>query len=360
MNRDPGLVLGVLTGDGNRHSPYVRSLIRVARECGLLAYSFTPQQVLSASGGLLPLSDFPLPDVVYNRIPTRKEEAAPVTRRCKSALHAEGIAYFNEGFLNKREIDEALRRFDDTEDLLPVTRTRPTETEVADMLDRFGSLFVKPVSGSFGEGICRLARDGSQFHVKHRQLQGVVTKSFNTLSEALLACRSHMGAVDFLVQEEVELMSYEGRKTDFRLHVHRSGEPDWDVVALGAKVAHPEALTTHVHSGGYVESGDVVLAHWFGARLDEARERLKTAGCRACVRMAQTLDPHLGELGLDMGIAKDGRIVLFEANAKPGRAIFQHRSLRAAGQASRIRLFEYAACLMERGGANRRMGAIGR
>ena len=344
MKIDERPVLAVLAGDTNRDSPYIRSLVVTARQAGLIAYSFSPQMW---QGGEAPRPDAgrPKPTVVYNRLPTRRDEAAEASAQVKRVLRQEGIPYFNARFVNKREIDQILRHHDETAEYLPETVYTATEANAIRFLERFGAVFLKPVSGSFGEGICRIARDGDRYVLTLRRAGVPVAKVFGTLSEALAACRAQMGGMSCLLQEEVALKRYDGCKTDFRVHMQRADDAQWRTVAIGAKVAHPSGITTHVHGGGRVESGETVLARWFGARRLDARERIEAAAAVICRRVADAIDPRLGELGLDMGIGTDGRIVVFEANSKPGRAIFRHPALRAAGVESRRMIVRYAEYL---------------
>lgn len=66
---------------------------------------------------------------------------------------------------------------------------------------------------------------------------------------------------------------------------------------------------------------------------------------RSAITIAETLeeqiDGTLGELGLDIGVDRNGRVWLFEVNAKPGRHIFLHPSLREAGRMSAKYITDY-------------------
>lgn len=357
------LVLGILTGEHNMRSPYIRSLLKTAKELGVTAYSFTPRALQDASQRYVDgydgakersLSVQPFPTVVYNRVPTRKDEVSPAVRRAKEILQQRGVPYFNARFFNKREVDQALRRHGDTAALLPASLTEWNTEAAAQLLDRYGMLFVKPISGSFGEGICQLTLDAGRYRLDARGSLGVVTRYFRDWRECLDACRAQMGGWPCIIQEGIRLGRFEDCKTDFRVHVHHGSDDRWHVAAIGAKVASPQAITTHVHSGGRVEAGDHVLDTWFGSQSAEVRSRLVQAATTVCERLASELDPALGELGLDMGIALDDRIVLFEANAKPGRAIFAHRALQGAGKVSRNLVFAHAEALQSAAAAGHR------
>jgi len=351
------MVLGILTGENNARSPYVRSLIRTANELGAIAYGFTAQALVNLDARSVDgydgssdrgLSRQPFPTAVYNRVPTRREEGSTEVKHTKEVLRTRAVRYFNERFFNKREVDQVLRTDAETVALLPDTLTTWDVNAAAAMLERYGMLYVKPISGSFGEGICQLTQESGRYRLDVRGSLGVVTRYFTHWRECLDACRAQMGGGPCIIQEGIRLGLFDDCKTDFRVHVHHGLDDRWRVVAIAAKVANRQAITTHVHSGGHVEVGDVVLDRWFGANRAEVKHRLEQSASAVCERLATALDPSLGELGLDMGIAQDGRVVLFEANAKPGRAIFAHRDLREAGSVSRRQVFAHAQFLETR------------
>jgi len=357
MKRNVACVMGILVSEQNDRSPYVRALLRTAEERGVLAYSVTSQALRNPDGrgvvgyGLATGFDYrmqPLPTVVYNRIPTRREEVLPVTMAAKQRLRDQGIPYFNERFFNKREVDRALRSERETSVLLPMTLTEWNPQKVEQWLDEYGALFVKPIAGSLGEGICRASREGTRYRLDTRQGSDVRSYFYTRAQDCVAACKAHLGGAQCIVQEEIPLAAHAGRKTDFRVHVLRTGFDDWSVVAIGAKVGGRNGITTHVHSGGRVEEARLVLTNWYGRTALSVRDELEAAAVNICRVLARRLDENLGEIGLDMGIATDGRLVLFEANAKPGRAIFAHQTLRRAGLLSRIKVIEYAQILTAR------------
>jgi D-alanine-D-alanine ligase-like ATP-grasp enzyme len=66
----------------------------------------------------------------------------------------------------------------------------------------------------------------------------------------------------------------------------------------------------------------------------------------SAILIAEVTEQHvngpLGELGMDIGVDRSGRVWLFEVNAKPGRHIFLHPSLREAGLQSAKCITDYS------------------
>jgi hypothetical protein len=94
-----------------------------------------------------------------------------------------------------------------------------------------------------------------------------------------------------------------------------------------------------------VLSGEQVLRDWYGEQADSVREQIHEASIRVAETMEGMLQGPVGEWGLDVGLDDSRRIWVFEANAKPGRAIFDHPDLQAAGRQSARYVVEYASYL---------------
>ena len=112
---------------------------------------------------------FPLPDVVYNRVPHRSAELSQPVRIVKNRCFSLGIPLFNERFINKKEMYAWLIQDETTRDLIPAT----ARLRSADSLRRFCSshslVYLKPTGGSLGNGIVRVLREPESFRVRYRR-----------------------------------------------------------------------------------------------------------------------------------------------------------------------------------------------
>ena len=116
-------VIGILTTsdrvrqfNGNRSN--FRDIIRIGKEMGFLVYVVTVRDlkledrmvtgyVPSPSGKLWYSIPVPLPQIIYNRIPTREEEEkVNVTRKIEQCLEHPGIHIYNPYFFNKWNLFE--------------------------------------------------------------------------------------------------------------------------------------------------------------------------------------------------------------------------------------------------------------
>ena len=337
-------IMGILVTEKNWNSHYIRSILRTAGEANVKAFRLTPEDLQTS---LRYHGNRALPTVIYNRIPTRKEEADPHTKAAKGWLARAQIPIFNSRFFNKREVDRCLRKNNETSSYLPSSWYFWEPDQIESWLNQFGSLYLKPISGSLGEGICRLEKKGSRFLLEMRNANGVEVTSLEGKKELIAYFKRKIGHHQWIIQEEIPLRTYHDRKTDFRVHVQRLPGGDFKVTGYAAKVAAKGAVTTHVRSGGSIVKGSTVLDTWFHDQAEAAYDAMEAAAITISKNISDTLEPAMGELGLDMGFSKDGRLVLFEANAKPGRSIFHTPFLRKENAASLQLLIDYAVSLSE-------------
>ena len=168
--------------------------------------------------------------------------------------------------------------------------------------------------------------------------------NFNSLMRMLQG--RHGNALGrYVSQQGVRLIEIDGCPIDFRFHMHKNGNNEWVPVGIGAKKAGRGSVTTHIKNGGSLLTPEQALSRTFGERADEMLVKAKEVSIKLSEAIERNFPHTLGELGLDIGIDKDGDIWMFEANAKPGRSIFSHPALRSQGRESLSHILEHCMYL---------------
>lgn len=98
-------------------------------------------------------------------------------------------------------------------------------------------------------------------------------------------------------------------------------------------------------NGGTILSSSEAIHHYFKDRGTEVEERIQRAAVELAEAIEQSLGKPLGEIGLDIGIDRNGHIWMFEANSKPGRHVFRHSSLRYVDKISLRKILDYSKYL---------------
>jgi hypothetical protein len=332
-----GPIIGILTVQrfgtgtfrGNRAN--FRDIVEAGKRLGLTVVVFTPEGVSAREtvdgyahvGGKTGWRKVtvPLPSVVYNRVPDREAEERPNVMWVKKWLKEQGIPYFNGGFFNKSELFEILRESTETTSYLPPTETLTDSAQLQRWMRRQYLLYLKPVDGKAGDGIIQIRREGKGYHVTHQQ-SGLRTRTmYDTRQAAAAAVQKRIGGRAYLLQQGVLLASANGRPFDLRLLVQKNRYGAWLVTGVGARIADSDGITTHVPNGGQIDRASRVLEAAFGT---ERGRQIEERAREMALRIAQTLEAQrastgelTGEMSMDIGVAEDGQLWFFEANAKP-------------------------------------------
>ncbi|GFN30882.1 YheC/YheD family endospore coat-associated protein [Paenibacillus xylaniclasticus] len=325
---------------------FIRQLLR-AGEKKAYFFAFAPRDVnwqqetingyfLNANGSWV-RRVVPLPDVVYNRLPNRRAETSAEIAAFRERFTKRKIPYFNWTFFNKSDIYRILDNDVEALKHLPDSVSRPSAEKIKEMLEKHGFLYFKPTGGSFGVGIYRLTYQPKRgyFARFRRGGRNVLLRfsNFNSLMRMLQA-RHGITLSNYVSQQGIRLIEIDGCPIDFRFHMHKNGKNEWVTAGIGAKKAGRGSVTTHIKNGGSLMTPEQALNRVFGDKANEILEKAKQVSIKMCEAIERNYPHRLGELGLDIGIDKDGEVWMFEANAKPGRSIFKHPALREQGRAS--------------------------
>lgn len=288
-----------------------------------------------------------MPDVVYDRIPSRSAEKHEAVQDFKYKLASyRNTPMFNQGFFNKWGVHQLIYSNPEVNEHIPETYPSPSLQTVRNLLRKYPIVYLKPKNGSLGYGIVKVVRQpGNGYNVSYHNGNGNVKRHFSKLSSLYQHVFRSRRVSGYLAQQGIPLMTFHGRPFDFRVHLHKNQQNEWVVSCTAAKVAGSGSVTTHVRTGGTVIPGDELLHHLFGRQKSLMTERINEASIRlaTAIELAKGID--LGELGLDMGIDTHGHVWMFEANSKPGRSIFKHARLKQADQESRKLLVDYSCYL---------------
>ncbi|MBP2002551.1 hypothetical protein J2Z69_003637 [Paenibacillus shirakamiensis] len=307
----------------------------------VLGYTFVPEKKLWQEQW------FPLPDVIYNRIPLRQhEEKSAVQQKIKACLKHPKIHLYNPYFFNKWELFAWLKKSRSTKSFVPATRKLTGFSALRTMIQSYTSLYLKPESGKAGKGIMKLKYVQDQRNPFQLTIQSptkiTVIKAPN-LSILWKRIKVEMKDTLYIVQEGIELVAHEGRPFDLRALVQKTGKGQWVVTGIGARLAGPRRITTHVPQGGSVEDPEKLLAPVFGAEETPSLMTRVKSGALLLAKQIESASGHdLGEMSMDLGVDLEGKIWFFEANAKPMK--FDEPHIR---RKSLERIFQYSQYLVK-------------
>ncbi len=293
----------------------------------------------------------PLPDVVYDRLPSRTIEARPEVIETKSRLMTDaGLSYFNPRFLNKWETYLALQDIPEVKGYLPPTGLVESPDDISEYLNLYGSVFLKPSSGSLGRKIIKveLNEEGHyRFMYRSREKQTVegIAADFTSLAGML---RRIMGRRTYVVQKDLHLARFGQCPFDIRVLAQKDRWGNWRRTKTYVRVAAPDNFLSNLSDGAKPKGISTVLKEVFNCDFlarDGLGEEIRNA--------VKTIPPALekgtatiwGELGLDLGLDETGRVWLIEINSKPFRGLVSNGYSVKVIERSLMRPLEYAKFL---------------
>jgi len=265
-------------------------------------------------------SEYPFPDIVYDRIASRKGEGRASVKYTKRKLMSMPyLKYFNPAFLNKWKVHGLLLNNDSLTPYLPETKLL-TLTNLTEMISKHKTLYLKPSNGSQGHGIIKVVCDQSgrlRYTVYKKGRHSGYAGSPDGLLKATRYCRKRH---PYIVQEGINLDSYQHSAFDIRIIYQKNSDGEWLISKKFVRVAPRGSSVANMSRGGTAETSKKVFDDIF----NEDRELIISKNeelQNMCKMVAETLEDVsqkiYGELGLDIGIDKEGNFWLIEVNSKP-------------------------------------------
>jgi glutathione synthase/RimK-type ligase-like ATP-grasp enzyme len=203
---------------------------------------------------------------------------------------------------------------------IPLTK-RYSRESLHRMLQEYEMVYVKPVSGTHGNGVIRVERTGGQgggyrFHHGTTERYGA---SFDSLFEAL---NSYAGRKGYIVQKGIQLLKHQGRRFDLRVMVQKNLSNQWETSGIIGRLAPPRKIITNYHGGGTIISFERLMSsHLSASEMSALQAKLKRLGVKIGKQL-QTAYPGLKELGVDVAIDTKFHPWVLEVNTKPHPYIF--------------------------------------
>lgn len=310
---------------------FCRELAGACTKQGAYVYFFTPDHIRSHPGhvdgwvydGSWKKAVLPTADVVNNRLTSRKLENKPsVQYFMKEVKLRYGSTVFNEKFLDKNEVFDALKHSKELRRYLPESHLLDNYLTFKKMCSTYSSVFLKPVRGSLGKGIIRITRnvDGTfttlttSTSAPKKQVYTSIVKMFSGISGKMKTTR-------FQIQQGLPLIDHSKRPVDFRALVQKNKKGVWSVTSIVARIAGGSHFVSNLARGGSLSTVKEAVAKTSlsPSVKNNAYQALKTAALAIATGVEQSIPAHFGELGIDLALDTSGHVWLIEVNSKPSK-----------------------------------------
>ncbi|KYG31083.1 YheC/YheD family endospore coat-associated protein [Priestia endophytica] len=265
----------------------------------------------------------PLPDVVYNRISSRKYEQKKKVQRLFKTLKKYNIPFFNKAFFSKEDMHDILNSHPFLKRHIPPTLFFTSKHEAQHFLKTHKKIYVKPIHGRKGKGIF-IVDVKENFYVVEDFIETRTYQTFNDFYETELAHKHNK----VILQQALPSASFQDKRYDLRLLMHRSADK-FLISGIGVRQAGTQSLTTHVPKGGKIIPFENIHQEINMKQVEEI--------AHYCGEQLIKLHPFVGEFSIDMLKTPDNRYYVLELNAKP--MIFDEEHIRTKGAENLHNLF---------------------
>lgn len=335
---------GIITCSINRQPPfcerqYYEQLTRIGKTLGIAVIVFDPKDVdwktRRVSGyTYLPeknewsLSQQSIPAVIYDRcfyLNTKHYLAyKPFVQQLSRAPRVKLLGVPLKG---KWPLAQFIARSPKLSAYFPPTRLYKGGDDITAMLATYGSVVAKPNGGSHGRGVVAIFREnlkGPCRVIGRSNKNRHFSRTFTTTKQTIDWLQKLIGNRRYVLQPYLHLTTPDGSPFDIRLLVQKNMNGMWQTTGMAVRIGAPRTLTSNLHGGGKAEKiGPFLKQLPFDSQKKQTILRNIDHICTELPPSIERQHGRLCELGIDIGIDRNGRVWLLEVNSKPGRQVFR-------------------------------------
>lgn len=227
---------------------------------------------------------FPYPDAVFKkiRIPSKQEVNLRKTL---------GNKVFNTNSFSKLDLWKACSSDEKVRKLLPVTEKYQTVADLEAMLDKFSTVYLKPIRGMKGIGIYLVKQDPNGFILINHQKDKYLLKTIKEV-EKFLGNKIKKG---YIIQQGIPT-SYKNKHFDFRLYFQKTVKKKWICQGSIGRIAQEESIVTNLNHVAHLSTGEKAIKIIFKVSHTEAKLILDDT-INSCIDLCNLLDKKLGHFG---------------------------------------------------------------
>ena len=246
-----GPIMGILADRPfERQGTYFQHLSKIAKLKQMLIYVFEPKDIVWEKGLIKGTTMdgeglFPFPAVIYDRYFRNTKNQNKEVEEIRAKLeYIHQIPFINSPKLfdltgDKWKSHQIL--VEEHSEYLPDTRILQHSSDITEMLDIYGDIFLKPLGGALGKGIIRMVQTSSGINWMHSK-----ERSYHRLQEIdeLMTKFPALQKSDaYLVQESVKRKQLNGNYVEIRVYMQKNGQQKWVRTGMVARLTNEGVMT---------------------------------------------------------------------------------------------------------------------
>jgi len=244
---------------------------------------------------------FPFPGVVYRRARMDTD----IIRELKK--HVDGKV-FNAHIFDKWEMWTVLSKYEFT--YTPHTVRLNGLDSLEKMLGRYNSVYIKPETGRFGNGIQKIEKTPDSYLFKEKS--GIEHRA-EDLVQVFELIKKYKKQRKYIIQQAVPFY-FEEKPVDFRVILQKDRSQKWTCSGIIAKMGFKSRI--HTNNISYIGFGREALQIIFRLSPEQALEK-ENEMIRICTEACLIIERaygHFGDVGIDVVVDENLKIWILEIN----------------------------------------------
>lgn len=349
-----GPIIGILANRPfERQGSYFHHISKIATHKQMLVYVFEPKDIIwekQLIKGTTPEGEwlFPFPAVIYDRYFIKGKRQMKERMKEIEEIRAKLEYVYQIPFINSQKLFDLtgnkwlsyLALQETHEEFLPETRIFKQPSDIKEMLDLYGEIYMKPIGGALGNGIIRVMQNSSGMfwaHAKQPSYQPL--DDVENLTEKLFP---RIESDTYILQEAVKRKKLKNHYVEIRVYMQKNGEMKWVRTGMVARLTNEGIMTVETEIN---KRASMVLSKLYPNPSERKMvKNLITKTTRSVVDTIENTAGSFGELAVDVCIDQFDGIKILEVNAKPDNLFSQVNAFKLRNLAA-SRLLNYASAL---------------
>ncbi|MFG3614179.1 YheC/YheD family endospore coat-associated protein [Rummeliibacillus stabekisii] len=251
---------------------------------------------------------FPFPSVIVKRTTMPSN-----SKKYLKKLY--GRRFFHLAGINKWKMYQRLHKNPDLLPYIPKTFLYKKPTDILKYLKELGTIYIKPISGSSGNGIEKFIAKPNQYCVKFRLNRKNETIHFSSENELLDYVKSKFKSKKFIIQQQIDIEIEKNHPIDFRIALIKNQSGQWEDIGMVARKGRKGSGVSNILNGGRMQNARSLLLTLYNLSEAEALN-IRQKMSEIAIKAAREIDKYdtIFKSGVDIALDRDHHIWLIELN----------------------------------------------
>lgn len=325
------VTFGIMTLTMDSEYAYIDEIAKHSQAQGMEVFRFIPSEInphsLQIQGKKFdPVrlrwqdEEFPIPSIIYDRCfygdDEHSRQCIPIVNWLKNKKE---ILFLGYGLPNKLDLYKTLQKSNLAAYLPPTQPVLDCQAVLREVKMR-KKIILKPINGSHGYGIYYVKKNEKTYHVKTEKAKRIISRIFPNEAKLLQWMQTLLKQHKYLLQPFLELSNDELQPYDIRILLQKDDCGKWVERGKGVRTGNTGGILSNLSAGGSA----IDFSSWAATLPKSKHDYICFELEYIITNLPKLLEKEfmpLFEIGVDIGVAKDGSIWILDTNSKPGRKV---------------------------------------